>query len=250
MNFNTEPIKNWFGFTRRERRSTFSLLLIIVIVLGIRYTIPNTKVRAEDISSQLIESVDTLFIAEYDSSTGSSEFKKPMPLKAFVSNEKEASASNVNFSPQQQGRRTFKLVDINSSDTSALVKLPGIGPVLSARIVKYRNFLGGYAKAEQLNEVYGLSEETYELIKNLVTVDSSVITRININSADFKELSHVRYLERYEITAILKYRELKGSISGVSDLIVNKLITYEKAKKVGPYLRFDTLRSPSALTSP
>ena len=31
-----------------------------------------------------------------------------------------------------------QIIEINSSDSAALVKLPGIGPVLSARIIKYR----------------------------------------------------------------------------------------------------------------
>ena len=61
-----------------------------------------------------------------------------------------------------------------------------------------------------MKEVYGLSEETYEMIKDRITADSSFINRININTADYKELSRVRYLDKYEITSILKYRELKG----------------------------------------
>ncbi|TAL66327.1 MAG: hypothetical protein EPN88_08645, partial [Bacteroidetes bacterium] len=60
-----------------------------------------------------------------------------------------------------------------------------------------------------------------------------------INSADYKKLSRLPYLEKYEVSAILKYRELKGNITNITDLIDNKLITKEKASKVGSYLRFD-----------
>ena len=34
------------------------------------------------------------------------------------------------------------------------------------------------------------------------------LRKININSADYRELSHIHYLEKYDISAILKYREL------------------------------------------
>ena len=81
--------------------------------------------------------------------------------------------------------------------------------------------------------------ETYDLIKGRVYVDSLAVIRININTAGYKEISHIPYFEKYEVTAILKYRELKGPISGMSDLIENKLITIDKADKVRPYLKFE-----------
>ena len=53
----------------------------------------------------------------------------------------------------------------------------------------------------------------------------SDVVRININSADYKDLSRLPYFEKYEVTAILKYRELKGRIEGINDLTDNKLDT-------------------------
>jgi hypothetical protein len=43
MNPVKESIRSWFGFTRRERRSTFILLLIILAVIGLRYIVPEKK---------------------------------------------------------------------------------------------------------------------------------------------------------------------------------------------------------------
>jgi len=77
------------------------------------------------------------------------------------------------------------------------------------------------------------------MIKERVFADSTVIIRININSAGYKELSRFPYFEKYEITAILKYREIKGRITGINDLTDNKLIAMEKAIKVRPYLKFE-----------
>jgi DNA uptake protein ComE-like DNA-binding protein len=125
------------------------------------------------------------------------------------------------------------------SDSAALEKLPGIGPVLSSRIIKYRHLLGGFARISQLREVYGLPEETFNMIKDRVFADSTAIRRIDINSAGYKELIHLHYFEKNDVTAILKYRELKGRITGINDLTENKLITVEKASKVRPYLSFE-----------
>jgi DNA uptake protein ComE-like DNA-binding protein len=229
MNLNREPIKNWFGFTRRERRSTFIMLLIIILIIGLRYTIPESRIAIEDIS-------DTVSAEENHSDH---------LLKNNTSHEKP-------FSPDSDTRGKFRKpsyikksvpqktrTDINMSDSATLVKLPGIGPVLSARIIKYRHLLGGFARIDQLKEVYGLPVETYELIKGRIFADSSAVTRININSAGYKELSHFPYFEKYEVTAVLKYRELKGRITKITDLTDNKLITEEKARKISPYLKFE-----------
>ena len=131
------------------------------------------------------------------------------------------------------------LLDINKCDSASLEALPGIGPVLSARIIKYRKLLGGFAATDQLREVYGLTEETFNLISGRIFADTTVIKRLNINTADYKQLIRLPYFERYEVIAILKYRELNGKIFSMSDLVKNKLIVPETAIKVRSYLEFD-----------
>ena len=97
-----------------------------------------------------------------------------------------------------------------------LESLPGIGPVLSVRIIKYRNLLGGYASSGQLREVYGLPEERHSiLISQRVFADSLAVRKIRINEADFKALIRHPYFQRTEVSAILKYRELKGVIPDI-----------------------------------
>jgi len=143
----------------------------------------------------------------------------------------------------KQGGHTYnqrkKLLEINSCDSASFVSLPGIGPVLASRIIKYRHLLGGFASVDQLKDVYGLPVETYDLIKGRLSVDTLAISRININSADYKTLARLPYIEKFEVTSILKYRELKGNISGINELTENKLIGAEKAVKVRPYLKFE-----------
>src|SRR5690606_1541748 len=48
--------------------------------------------------------------------------------------------------------------DINTVDSLQLSMLKGIGTVLSARIVKYRDHLGGFHSKDQLSEVFNISE--------------------------------------------------------------------------------------------
>lgn len=284
MELNGEPIKKWFGFSRRERRSTFMLLLIIILLIGLRYTVPERNITIEDIktgisgignpsvflsgdmstTSQLFSfdpntaPYDTLIklgLAAKEANTlinyrnKGGKFRQPADIKKVYGIEAGKAEKLIPFVEVTPGttekvriisnKQQRPFIDINSCDSASLVRLPGIGPVLSARIIKYRHLLGGFARIDQLKEVYGLPVETYDLIKGRLIVDTLVITSINVNSADYKELARLPYFEKYEVTAILKYRELKGRVTGINDLVENKLITEEKANKVRPYLKFE-----------
>jgi competence protein ComEA len=246
MKLNSEPVKNWFGFTRRERRSTSILLAIIIIIIGLRYVLPEKNVEIENRGTILADSEIINVISDTDIPSG--KFRKSVDFHKVYRvhrTKPDSLGSFAELSPERFGKAKADsmdqeklLLDINSCDSLSLVDLPGIGPVLSARIIKYRNLLGGYASVEQLKEVYGLPVETYEMIKGRLFTDISKLRIIDINSAGYSDLSRIPYVEKYEVTAIMKYRELTGRIRSIEDLKENKILTPEKAGKVEPYLDF------------
>ena len=59
-------------------------------------------------------------------------------------------------------------VDLNRADSAALDDLPGIGPWYAARIIAYREELGGYSFAEQLLDIYRFDREKYDGLADLV----------------------------------------------------------------------------------
>lgn len=205
------------------------LLIVICLILGFRYIIPGSPTTIEDFSGST---------SAIENQSDSHAKKGRYAVKSSIRDNNYS--KKLNIGPKLSRTDPQKaVIDLNTSDSATLVSLPGIGPVLSARIIKYRRLLGGFARTDQLKEVYGLPEETYDMIKGRIFADSTVITRININSSGYKELSRLPYFEKYEVSAILKYRELKGKISSITDLTENKLITTEQARKVGPYLKYD-----------
>jgi competence protein ComEA len=208
-----EPLKEWFGFTRRERRASFILLILVLSVAALRFIVPAQKISIEEIPVEIRDTINEPKLSVLHQNAGS----------------KYAGRSIVQQKP---------MLDINKCDSASLEALPGIGPVLSARIIKYRNLLGGFFSVDQLKEVYGLPEETYNLISGRFFTDTSSVRRIDINTADYRQLMRFPYFERYEVTAILKYRELKGKISGMNEMVDNNLIVPEKVSKIGPYLEF------------
>ncbi len=71
-------------------------------------------------------------------------------------------------------KKNFELVkvkvdkeDINKANANDLIAIRGVGPVLSKRIISYRNSLGKFDSIEQLYKVYGLdSVVVHRLMKN------------------------------------------------------------------------------------
>lgn len=214
MNFLKESLKNWFGYTRRERRSTFILLMIILTVILLRSVVPEQTIDLEEIA-----------LGFNEVSSSSSSISEPM---GYSSKQEKPVA--------RRERRT--LLEINTCDSAAFEALPGIGPVLSARIIKYRKLIGGFVTVDQLKEVYGLPEETFNLVSSRLMVDTTAISRISINKAEFGELIRHPYFKRSEVSAIIKFRELKGRITGINEMIENNLISSETAKRMRRYLEF------------
>jgi DNA uptake protein ComE-like DNA-binding protein len=212
-NFSFGPLKNWFGYSRRERRSSFILLSLIFLVLVARAIVPEKKMQTG------IYKVET---AELDKDT---LYGGPMTLSK--------TGAKVIRTKVQAGP-----VEINTCDSVSLVALPGIGPVLAARIIKFRNLLNGFANVEQIKEVYGLSEETYNKISSRLRCDPSHIRKIDINKAEFRQIVRLPYFDKEEVNAILKYRKQKGRIENTRMLVDSRIITEEKAEIVNPYLKF------------
>lgn len=131
------------------------------------------------------------------------------------------------------------VIDINLSDTSAWQKLYGIGPVLSKRIVKYRDALGGFHSVEQLKEVYGLPVETFENIKSNLRLEPSFrITKININHCTEEELNKHPYINKKQAKTILNYRNQHGKYDNLESLYKIKSLDSVFLRKIGNYLDY------------
>ena len=62
------------------------------------------------------------------------------------------------------------LVDLNTATEEELESLPGIGPVKARAILEYRNVYGRFVTSEEITEVRGIGQATYEKIKDRITV--------------------------------------------------------------------------------
>lgn len=59
-------------------------------------------------------------------------------------------------------------VNINTASQGELESLPGIGPVIAARIIEYRNKQGAFESCQELLEIKGIGEKVLETFKELI----------------------------------------------------------------------------------
>ncbi len=129
--------------------------------------------------------------------------------------------------------------DINAALPEDLIKIYGIGPALSERILKMRETLGGFVSMKQMEDVWGLSPEVVaELDKYFKVLSPPKITKIAINDASMKTLGQFPYF-RYPLSkAIVTWRSMNGKINSAADLVKIDNFPVEKVDIIAVYLEF------------
>ncbi len=137
-----------------------------------------------------------------------------------------------------------RLVELNTADSAALRSVSGIGPKTVNRILRYRERLGGFFRAEQLLEVEGVTAENLARILPQVTCDTTLIRKIPINRASPGEFSDHPYMHRSTANRLLSRRQMLRERNlpaweSVQDLVDQKILRPEDAPYLRPYLSFE-----------
>ena len=117
------------------------------------------------------------------------------------------------------------VIHLNQATAEELTQLNGIGQVLSSRMIKYRDLLGGYHSISQIMDIYGMPMETYEAIKNSIVITGKV-RKMYPPSLSFKQVLQHPYTD-YETTKLLKNISIHTYEQDVKNLIDSALINNE-----------------------
>lgn len=128
-----------------------------------------------------------------------------------------------------------KKLELNQADSLSLIELKGVGPGYAKRM-KYRSLLGGFTNLEQVKEIYGMTDELFNLITEQCVVDAKLISKININTVEFKVLNKHPYID-YELTKhIFNFKKsTKLTAANFEEVIQDEALI----KKLQPYINFD-----------
>ncbi len=162
------------------------------------------------------------------------------PLEKSVYKPKEKHEWKTAY-PERKEKPKYeqRKVELNSADSALLVTVKGIGPVLSKRIIKYRNRLGGFVNVNQMMEVYGMDSVWFESIKTSLLVDSTTVAKIPINTITKEELEKHPYFWNNIAKTICNYRQQHGAFTNIDDM--KKIYTLDETLlgKIEPYLSFE-----------
>lgn len=137
----------------------------------------------------------------------------------------------------QKEKRLISTSDINLATKKDFETIHGIGEKLSARIVNYRAKLQGFSLLDQVDEIWGLPEEVVVLIKErfkIITVPK--IRKIDINTATFKEVLEVPYIDYKLCKKIFEFRDEVAELQDISELKNIKDFPLDKYDRITLYL--------------
>lgn len=120
------------------------------------------------------------------------------------------------------------IIDINMADSANWESLPGIGPVLAGRIIRYRTRRGGFQSVDAIKAVYGLPDSVFNKIQSYLRVNQTSMPPIkkpDINQLSVTELQRIGMLSREVAQAIVLYRQQYGAFQRITDLRKLVLIT-------------------------
>jgi len=96
-----------------------------------------------------------------------------VPYKTYSEAGKEINTNRYNNEASvysSSAASTSAKININTANVTILQTLSGIGPVLSERIIEYRNQNGLFGVIDDIKDVSGIGEKKFEGIKDLICV--------------------------------------------------------------------------------
>ena len=124
-------------------------------------------------------------------------------------------------------------IELNTTDTAQLMKVPGIGSYYAREIVRHGRRLGGYVSVDQLDEIEDFPQDA----KSYFNVHGSP-QKLNVNKLTLQQLRRHPYINYYQAKAIVDYRRLHGKLSSLDDLRLSPDFPPEAIRRLKPYVEY------------
>ncbi|NMA05833.1 MAG: hypothetical protein GX931_05635 [Acholeplasmataceae bacterium] len=137
--------------------------------------------KEEETPEKELPSLITVYIEGAVHFEGKYEVKKDAKLRELISYAKlkdSADITNLNLEEVLVNNKTYFIplnyeiekININTADEKTLMQIKGIGPVIAKAIIDYRKKNGSFKEIEEIKNVNGIGNKTYEKIKDFITV--------------------------------------------------------------------------------
>jgi len=232
-------------FTRGEWIAAIILLIFIIIQLlfsvlyearpaqPVDYTKFKQWVTLFETRLQFVE--DSIENARKEKYAGNYQHNR----KSYYSYDTSRYKNSSPFEKQEKKPQyTIVKLELNRCDTSEIVVVPQFGSKRAQKLVEYREKLGGFYAFEQIKEIYILQNIEVDFLKKYFTLDVSLLRKININTATYKELVAHPYLDSYLAKTIINYREKTGKFTSMEEVQKATNAYQELVEKLRHYVEF------------
>ncbi len=155
----------------------------------------------------------------------------------WVSAKAKSSSERSDRFGTKQKKAAIVLIDLNMATEEQLKGVYGIGDKLAARIIKFRDRLGGFLLDEQLSDVYGLKPEVVErVLKRFRVMKIPIIEKLDINSATAEELAQLVYINQSLAYNIVAFRDDNGGIRSFDELLEIETFPVDRINRIALYL--------------
>ncbi|MFM9060787.1 MAG: ComEA family DNA-binding protein [Bacteroidota bacterium] len=206
-------MKAWWRIPRGEAMGFLGLSLLTVTLPWVRCWMTTEQVPTQSSDPALIASIHDL------------------RNRSFRARSEHWVGDSGRIQKLQSGQR----IDLNHADTLALRRLRGVGAATARRIADYRRRLGGFIRTDQLLEVYGMDTLTFEVVLKYVTLDTSKVIPLDINTTDLEALADHPYVGWALAKKILAYRRQHGPYTSGSDMLRQLDVDSIARRRLLPY---------------
>lgn len=224
-------LRSTFGFSNRESRGFMlvlpALLLLYLIPVGYQKILDRNNeeryqaylLKADSLVKAGWKPYQAAYSSDHNSATRTDSTKKRPAYQA----------------PKKPGLNKLSFAE---ADSIVLQIVPGIGPTMAGRIVKFRENIGGLHQKEQILEVYGMTPEMMEKLFDQFEFEPGIFKKVKINEWDANTLANHPYISYGEAKVIVAYRTQHGKYEIPEDLLGIKIFTKEWVDRLSPYLEF------------
>ena len=200
--------KDFFYYTKLERRVILLLLAIALLLLGIWAVME--YLRPVEVPVTLSESEE---------------------IDSFLANLEEQEKIRKSHTPKNEISVVLQPFDPNTAD-SVLLRQLGLPVYIVRNILKYRAKGGVFRSPESFSRIYGLKEEVYQKLKPYITI-APLVSVSHVRTDTFRQLKDtIPYIPKYEEGTIVDLNKADTSIlkriPGIGSTLARMIVVYRQ----------------------
>lgn len=150
---------------KSSRRQTILLIGVALIIIGIIFIVIALTQPRTVTTTEVTYSSSSSTATDSDSSSSDSSSSSESS-----SGSSSSSSGTTTTSSSETTTDENYVINLNTCTADDLTVLDGIGDAKASAIIAYRETLGGYTSVEQIKNISGIGDATYENIKDHLTV--------------------------------------------------------------------------------